>query len=285
MESLRPVLGVDVGATKLAFAIVDPENALVLSASTVETAAERGGDAILADCVREADRLASDHEIAAVGIGVCELVNLEGEITSHVSIDWRNLDIPGAFAHIGPTQIESDVRAAARAEALHGAGQGLASFLYVNAGSGLSSCLVLDGVPYAGARGNAILIGAGPPASEQIAGGTGIALQLGAPSAAAVARSALAGDTHSRQSIERGGRAAGAAIAFAVNLLDPQAVVVGGGLALNAESYWAELESSARSHIWASDTCQLPFLRSSFGSRAGVVGAALTASSSFAEAA
>jgi glucokinase len=285
VESLRPVLGVDVGATKLAFAIVDPTNGSVLSSSTIATAADRGGTALLADCVREAERLSADREIAAVGIGVCELVNLDGQITSHVSIDWRNLDVAAAFAHIGPTEIESDVRAAALAEAVHGAGRGLTSFLYVNAGSGLSSCLVLDGLPYSGARGNAILIGAGPPESEQLAGGTGIARSLGVPSAAAAANSARAGDDQARKTIEQGGRAAGAAIAFAVNLLDPEAVVVGGGLALNSHAYWQELEDAARSQIWATDTRRLPILRSSFGSRAGVVGAALIACTPFAEAA
>src|SRR5438034_555667 len=58
---------------------------------------------------------------------------------------------------VGGTKI-ADVRAHARAEAAWGAGQRHRQFVFVTVGTGISSCLVLDGAPYAGARGEALVL-------------------------------------------------------------------------------------------------------------------------------
>ena len=149
-------------------------------------------------CVRVCERVANEELVSAIGVGVCEIVDRDGAITSACSIDWRDLDVAGAFAHLAPAHVESDVRAAAIAEARYGAGRDLASFLYVNAGSGTSSCLVIDGEPLAGARGAAILIGAGPLEAEAAAGGLGIARSYGAPTAADVVHAAQCGRCRAR---------------------------------------------------------------------------------------
>ena len=57
------------------------------------------------------------------------------------------------LSSIAPTIIEADVRAAALAEALFGAGKPFRNFLYVTVGTGISCCLMLDGAPYLGAHG------------------------------------------------------------------------------------------------------------------------------------
>src|SRR5947209_3248578 len=92
-------------------------------------------------------------EPATIGIGVAELVTPDGVVVSDATIRWKGLPIQERFQRLLPTCIEADVRAAARAEARWGAGAGLASFLYVTVGTGISSCLVLDGEPHHGARG------------------------------------------------------------------------------------------------------------------------------------
>src|SRR5262249_37168214 len=53
-------------------------------------------------------------------------------------------------------------RAAARAESLFGAGVGMGIFLYVTVGTGISSCLVMDGRPFTGCRGAAGTMASGP---------------------------------------------------------------------------------------------------------------------------
>ena len=69
--------------------------------------------------------------------------------------------------------IESDVRAAAIAEVRFGAGAGIREVLYVTVGTGISCSLLVDGVPYAGAHGHAITLGA--PVVEDVAAGPALA--------------------------------------------------------------------------------------------------------------
>jgi len=270
------VLGVDVGATKIAAAVVDPLTGSVERRASIATEPGRGGRAVLADCVSLAERVGADTPVDAIGIGVCELVDLDGAVTSAHSFDWRALDVAGAFSHLGRAHVDSDVRVAALAEARCGAGGDFRSFLYVNAGSGISSCFVLDGLAYAGARGNAIAIGAGPLNVEELSGGTAISKRLGvAPGE--LARCAAAGEHATQSAFEEGGRALGAAIAFAVNLLDPEGVVLGGGIVSGSSLYRAALETELRAQVYAEDTRRLPVVAGRLGGDAGVVGAALGA--------
>ena len=277
MTGSRLTLGVDVGATKIAAAVVDRESGAIGSRSAIETRAEDGPEAVLAACVTLADRVAGDDRVAGVGVGVCELVDPRGAVTSDQTLDWRGMELASRFAHIAPTRIESDVRAAALAEAAFGAGRGMESFLYVNAGSGISSCLVVDGAPFPGARGNAICIGGGPLDVEEVAGGIGIARNAGMRSAAEVAAAAASGEAVARETIEAGGRALGGAVAFAVNILDPEAVLLGGSVVLGSELFRNALERAVRRHVWSVDTRTVPLVDAQLGPDAGVIGAAMSA--------
>jgi len=269
-------VGIDIGATKIAAGVVDVERGYVCASRFVASDIDRGGAAVLEDCVKLARGLAAGSAIAAVGIGVCELVDVGGSVTGAGSFDWRGIDLPAAFDHLAPAVVESDVRAAARAESAYGAGRDHASFLYVNAGSGISSTLVLDGTPYAGARGNAILIGAGPLNVEAAASGVGLRARYGS-SAEELDRAAAGGDESAAYALEDAGAALGEAIAFAINLLDPEVVVLGGGLALGSRLYSTAAERAMRAQIWADSARGIPFLRAALGGEAGMIGAALTA--------
>ena len=109
------------------------------------------------------------------------MVSLNGQIQSAASLDWRGGSWKAAFAEIAPVYIDSDVRAAALAESSFGAGRGLSSFLYVSIGTGVSHCFVVDGRPWRGARGNAIVTGA--PLVETQASGPALALRANKPRA------------------------------------------------------------------------------------------------------
>ena len=274
MALVRGAIGIDVGATKVAVALIDSASGEVRQSESFPTSLDGGPPAVLAACVAACERLARSERPAAIGVGICEIVGPDGAIASACSIDWRDLDVVGSLSHVAPTSVESDVRAAATAEAIYGAGRDLASFLYVNAGSGTSSCLVVDGTPLVGARGAAILIGAGPLGAEATAGGVGMADLFGVPSTEDVSRASRAGDARASGILRDGGRALGEAIAFAVNLVDPEAVILGGGVGLNETEYRASLESGMRAHIWLDTARELPLLAAELGEQAGVIGAA-----------
>jgi len=267
--------GIDAGGTKLAAGLVDVQAGRVLRRCERPTEPARGGAAILADCAALA-REVSGGQAAGVGLGVPELVSAGGQVTSAASWDWRGCDLTAAFAGTGPVHVESDVRAAALAEARFGAGRGRSSFVYMSIGTGVSHTLVVASQPWRGARGNALVVGA--PLVELSAGGAALAARAGRARAeevlASAADQALVADV---------ARELAAELARLVNALDPEAVVIGGGLGLNPD-FRRCLAGLTRPDIYAADTRDLDIVPAALGRDAGIIGAALAAAGGLAAA-
>ena len=250
-------VGVDVGGTKLAAARVDTLTGTILAARRAPTRPDRGADAVLADCVALADALGPGPR----GLAVCELVGPSGRVRSAETVDWRATDL-SAF-----DRVESDVRAAALAEARFGTGG--ADFLYVSVGSGISHCLIAGGAPRLGVRGSAI--GTGAPLVEQWASGLALARRSGHPTA----QEALA-DPACAELIDDAAQRLGLALAALVNGLDPGAVVIGGGLGLH-DGYRTRVETALRAAVYDAEARALPVVPAALGADAPVIGAALAA--------
>jgi glucokinase len=287
-------IGLDVGGTKIAGGVVEFPAGRVRVKQTILTRPQRGGEAVLEDALNLAESLLAEAAqlkltVSGIGLGVCELVDLQGNITSGHTVAWRGLPIRGAFARLAPAVVESDVRAHALAEATVGAGQGFKSFVYVTVGTGISSCLVLESRPYPGARGNALILATGPLTTlcsvcgavteqvlEEFASGPALAAryQRGAASGEAVLAAVVAGDPAAIEVVRTAGEALGNSVGWLANVLDPEAVIVGGGLGLAGGLYWDSFVASTRAHIWSDSTRDLPILPAALGAEAGVIGAA-----------
>jgi glucokinase len=265
------------------------------------TRPERGGKAVLAEVIELAQALQSEAKRlgihpTSIGIGLCELVGPDGQILSEATVRWMSVPVVDQIQNETqlPVFFDADVRAAARAEAHFGVGRNLQCFLYVTVGTGISSCLVLDKTPFTGARGltgtfasgNGLIAGldgqllSGPPL-EQFASGTALAARFAAASAGfngaaqEVVALAEAGDPLARPVVATAGQALGAAIAHLVNVLDPEAVVIGGGLGLIGGLYRRSLEEGLRQYVWSELHHDIPLLSASLGNEAGIIGAAL----------
>jgi glucokinase len=272
----RRALGIDVGGSKIAACLVDVDRGTVIESVRVPTQPDRGGPVVLAECRELARSLGADgaepsHRIP-IGIGVCELVSPAGAVTSAVTLDWRDLDIAAAFG--GPIVVESDVRAAAIAEARHGAGRDRSNFVFVTVGTGVSYCLMLGGVPYVGARGNALILGS--PPVESTASGAALSRRAGVTSAEEVFERLDRVDVDRGNVVGDGARDLGRALAWLINALDPGLVVVGGGLGLR-DDYRDAAVATMRSGIEAADSRQIAVVPAELGADAGAIGAALLA--------
>ena len=231
--------------------------------------------------------------VSAIGLGICELVDRDGEVKSGHRVHWQGLPVRERFSAIAPSFVDSDVRTAALAEAHFGAGRDFRDFLYVNIGTGISTCLVLDREPYAGSRGHALVIASAPSTMlcpdcghlhdvilEDVAGGAGLVARYrersgdAAANATDVLAHAEAGDPDARLVIEEAAVLLGSALGMAVGMLDPEALVIGGGLGSSSGFYWERLESQIRRHIWSAETRKLSIRQAELGARAGVIGAA-----------
>ena len=260
-------VGIDAGGTKLAAGLVDLDSGQVLARRELPSQPKRGGDAVLADCESLARGVARSARITAIGVGVPELVSLEGAITSAVLWDWRDGRWRSVLERIAPARAVSDVRAAALAEARFGAGRGRGSFIYLSVGTGISQALVINGVVWSGARGNAVIMGA--PPVEDIASGAA----LSASSGVERVEQLLASESGVAL-VEDAARALGIELARLVNALDPAAVVIGGGLGLS-DMFRTKVTASMRPEIYAEDTRTLDVVAAGLGQDVGVIGAAL----------
>jgi glucokinase len=259
-------VGIDVGGTKVAAGLVDTATGSVLERRLVQTRPERGAAAVLADCAALATELGEGR--LPVGIALCELVDLAGRPASGDTLDWRGLDVEAEIG--GPRVVlESDVRAAALAEARFGAGAGASPFLFVAVGTGSSACLVVDGRPYAGARGEALVLGA--PPVELLASGPALARAAGLENAEDVL-----GDPALATLVDDAAAALGAVLAVLANALDPSLVVLGGGLGAEP-TFRVRVERALQERLAYPRTPPLPLVGSTLGADGGVVGAALVA--------
>ncbi len=290
-------VGVDIGGTKTAVAVVDVVVGHVVDVVALDTLAPLGAsqlhDRIAA--VLAAQGLRHDIGGVPVGFGLPELVSPEGEVLTDVVIPGLAGDLRATWSDLGISVVEADVRAAATAEAQFGMGRDLDSFVYISVGTGISCCLILEGRPWAGHHGAALLLGSGvlvdrqsldagsgQSSLEDFAGGPAIVLTHGRAGGAMLTTPELLAaaerDPRAGAVVTAAGRALGLGIAELVNLLDPQTVVVGGGLGSTDGPYWEAAVDAAREHIWAEVSREVPIEHAAAGPNAGVIGAALIAS-------
>ncbi len=289
----RFAVGIDVGGTKIAGAIVDTDGSPVATVTAPTPrgpgGADPGGVGTARTLATLFDRAhAMGASVTAAAIGVPEYVDRTGRITSDLVLDWGIDD-----ATVCPTAIAeavrevdvtfgSDVRYAALAESHVGRGRDAGSFLYVTVGTGISHALVIDGVVWEGHRGEAIALGElavceptrpeAPATVETQASGLAlehIAAELGVPADDAT-------DPRMDDARRRAGSVVASAIVSAILLVDPELVVVGGGLGTADSAFFDELERQVRSAA-SSRPRPPPVQRALLGSRAGVVGAGLAA--------
>ena len=303
-------IGIDVGGTKVALGLLDAAELSLLESVVMPTGRDRGGQAVLADIRASAAELAEraaarGRRVSGIGLVVPEIVSLAGDIVSGVVIpQWNELPVAGVLSEIAPVRVEADVRAAAFAETVLGAGQGYDYLVFVTVGTGISYTAVYQGRPIAGSRGGALNVGTtvlarlpeqcaghsaghdaehhGEPRDlvlERIASGSALVERYvarggTAKGAADVLAAAQQGDRAAAEVLDEGARTLGIAIALLVNVLDPEAVIVGGGLGSADTSYWQATRDYARQylHDFAAGTV---LARGALGADAGVIGAGL----------
>ncbi len=298
MSDSACAIGLDVGGTKIAGGLVAFPSGALLTKCLIATEPHRGGEAVLADALQLTQQLSAEaremnRPLLGVGVGVCELVDLQGQVTSGHTVAWQALPVQAQFSGLAPAIVESDVRAHALAEATFGAGQTYRQFVFVTIGTGISACLVQDGKPYAGARGNALILASSPltttcthcgtvlhPILEEFASGSAIVARYNAQAHQSVTRAEdvlaaiNAGDARALEIVRSAGNAAGVSLGWLVNVLDPEALIIGGGLGSAPGVFWECLVESTRAHIWAEASRTLPIRPAALGPDAGMIGAA-----------
>lgn len=153
------VLGIDLGATKIASGLIDPQNRIIASGRIPTNVADGPANAVerIAQSVVElAGELPAGQKIAAIGI--CSPGPLDHE--TGLLLDppnltgWRNVPLRQMLAERLnlPVVLEHDAKATAWGEYYYGAGRGERSMVYIVVGTGVGAAFILDGRLYRGMR-------------------------------------------------------------------------------------------------------------------------------------
>lgn len=290
----RWAIGADVGGTKIATGLVDLETGRLVERAEMPTPRAEGAHAIIAAIGRVVGRMdeAAERagiEVAGLGLGLPELVRLDGTPASRWIADWRGVDLPHILARFAPVKVESDVRLATLAELRYGHGRNLPSFIFVSVGTGLSCAVCRGGLIERGARGFAIHFASSDLVSfaadtgqrttfnlEGFASGLGMANAYEARTGrAATARMMVEGKAGPEGDalLDEATTALASSIGQMINLIDPDGVVIGGGLG-TAPRYFEMLQAKVPTYVWAEECRNLAVLPSGLEASAGVVGAA-----------
>lgn len=304
-DSVTPpvVAALDIGGTKMAAAVVDG-GGRVLARARVATPAADGAGAVLAAAEKVVRSVTGAHQVAALGVGSAGVIDPDTGIvlgSTDVLPGWVGTDIRSALATaLGiPVAVRNDVHVHALGEAAYGAGSGRTSLLHIAVGTGVGAAYVHTGLPgkvlsgahaaaghaghlpsreagdlpcTCGGRGHLEAIAAGPALVREHTRRTGMAVA----DLREVAALAAGGDPDAGAVIELGGRAVGAAVGGLVNLLDPDVVVVGGGVAALGDRWWEQLREAVAREVLPS-LRDAPVLASALGDDAAVLGAAALA--------
>ncbi len=213
-------------------------------------AAALGAEALpVANPPPEAAASLSDARVLGIGLGVPGPIDSErGVCLFSPNLGWRDLDVGAYFrrAFDLPVRLENDVRAAALGEAWLGAGRDYRDFICLTVGTGIGSGVMVGGKLFKGSAFCAGEIGHIPVASglaaplcgcgrrgclEAVASGSAIARESGFPTAREAAEAARRGEARAARAFKTAADYLGLGIATAVGLYNPEAVIVGGGVA------------------------------------------------------
>ncbi len=263
-------IGVDLGATKIATALIDREGRVV-EANGRPTHAAAGSAAVL-DQIAVAIRAlisAARGPIAGIGLGSPGQVDpIEGVVRNAVNLGWREVrvvaELQSRLANAVPIYVQKDTNAGALGEYFFGAARGCNDFVYLTIGSGLGAGVVANGRLIDGAQYNASELGHWSldpingyvctcglkGCAETVVSGRGLIAvthnllsshtdrsglnERSKLTTADILEAARSGDELAQAAIDHVAHWLGQVLAACVGVLNPARFVIGGGLGLAA---------------------------------------------------
>lgn len=310
-------IGIDLGGTNIAVGVVDTKGAL-LAKKSVPTRAERTEGEVLDDIALAVTSLVCEaglsmEQIVSVGIGTPGSVDPDlGIVYSTCNLPFDSTPIAKLLEERlhKPILVENDANCAALGEAKAGAARGMKNVAMITLGTGVGGGIVIDGRLYGGFNhfggefGHMIIEAGGElcPCGqrgclETYCSATALARDAkreaekhpdsllhacaakeGKFSGRTAFDAARMGDVHAQSVVDRFIRYLAIGIANSVHILQPDAVVLGGGVAHEGENLLAPLRRQVEAIAYSENVPaekRTRIITASLGNDAGIIGAAL----------
>jgi glucokinase len=289
-------VGIDIGGTKMAVAVVDAAGNIV-SRETLPTQAELGFPRAVARLGDAVERVLADaraSSLGGIGIGCAGPVDpLRGLINNPYTLaGWDRCDIVTPLrARFGvPVRLENDADAAALGECFRGAGRGYDPVVMLTFGTGIGGAVVLGGAVYRGVNGEHPELGhvavaadgphcycGRPGCLEAIASGTAIGeagRAAGFEDARGVFAAAQAGHAAARRIVARAVEATAVAAWTFLHTFLPERFLLGGGMMDEQFALFSEAVNRSIAAAAMAPRSRVTVARAELGNDAGLVGAA-----------
>ena len=291
--------GVDLGGTKVEGVVVDAfEPTRVIRRIRVPTEADRGYDSIVANVAAVVAALEQQSGIPrprVIGIGTPGITEPStGTLKNSNTVCLNGRPLRGDLSRAlgAEARLSNDANCFALAEATLGAARGAPVVVGLILGTGVGSGIVVDGRVLTGLHGIAGEWGHNPICGETrpcYCGRVGcVETVISGPALerfyesrtghratlAGIDRRAASGDVAAAETIDRLVSKFGEAIAAVINVLDPDAIVIGGGVGNIARLYAEDTKAAIRRHLFNAEL-RTRLLKPTLGDSAGVFGAAL----------
>ncbi|MEM9281924.1 MAG: ROK family protein [Verrucomicrobiota bacterium] len=305
--SSKAAIGIDFGGTSVKLAVVEGSE-LLTDVYRIPTQNFDGPEALIDAIVETVKSVRLSHpEVEAIGVGVPGAVDFAAGMTYNLTNvkGWSSIPLGREMREKTglPTVIDNDANCMAYAEFKFGAGQGYRNVICLTLGTGVGGGLILNGDLYRGSQYAAGEIGQmsidyqgveGPYGNfgaleryignrqiEEMAGGMYRAAGLEVPAEHTpeeLAKLAQAGDA---VAIEAWGRVAcylSTALSSIIYVLNPDAIVIGGGVSYAGEILFNPLKRQLRGSLTPECLDHLHVVPARFGNTAGMIGCSALAS-------
>ena len=300
------VFGVDIGGTTVKLGLFDVEGN-VLDKWEIPTRTENGGEKILpdiADSIREKMKQIDKDFVAGVGVGAPGPVDGKGIVHRAVNLGWGTFSIKDTLEDLlnMPVMAGNDANVAALGEMWMGGGQGYRDLVVVTLGTGVGGGIIIDGKMLTGATGAGGEIGhihvndeeeeicgcGNKGCLEQYSSATGITrlanqllassdkdsvLRGGEVSAKTVFDAVKERDPLAVEVAEKFGKYLGDGLASIACVVNPEAIVIGGGVSKAGEILIDFIRPHYEKNVFHGSR-QVKFSLATLGNDAGIYGAA-----------
>ncbi len=287
----KAILGIDLGGTKILSGLISDKGEVLGSPYTIPTGGKDPERAIVNRIFSAIEKTMADAglktvDISGIGIGATGPLDMKKGLILDCpflpTLKYFPLSKTIHDKYGIPVFLDNDANCFALGEYFFGAGAKCETVLGYTLGTGLGCGIVIKGKVYTGATQHGGEVGTSPyqdETIEDIVSGSGISRIYKAicgkdKLARELAGLALKGDKYAIQTWEQFGEHLAYAVAWGINIIDPDIVILGGSIANAMELFAPAMEKSLRNNISPLPAEKTKVVRAVLGDHAGLIGAA-----------